>query len=239
MGNPGLVTALFPGALPLEDFAVHLRTVLRPHGFAPGRALLMVGVCRDELCFPLVERLQDDWGSAFQLGSLGGLLLLGRTGLAAAQNHAPEDAGPRRYVVVTLAHVGVDEDGGVGRVRRAGQAAPSATCGALMGFRRELAEGRLHVELDPGDLEQSLLRQRLLPALRYGEVPTPLDLTLVARDAIMDDLQAVAGTLGDHGPVDVAAVGGVLVHAPEGDWIAPHRASLRHGVSPQLRPLRL
>lgn len=239
MGNPGHVTDHFPGALPLEDFAVRLRTVLEPHGFAPGRALLMVGVCRDELCFPLLERLQDDWGSAFQLGSLGGLLLLGRTGLAAAQNHAPEDAGPRRYVVVALAHVGVDDDGEVGRVRRLGQAAPSATCGALMAFHGELSEGRLDVELDPGDLEQSLLRQRLLRALRYGEVPDPLALTLVARDAIMDDLQAVAGTLDDRGPADVAAVGGVLVHAPDGDWVAPHRASLRHGVSPRLRPLRL
>jgi hypothetical protein len=199
----------------------------------------MVGVCRDELCFPLVERLQDDWGSAFQLGSLGGLLLLGRTGLAAAQNHAPADAGPRRYVVVAVAHIGVDEGGQPGQVRRPGQDEPSATCGALMGFRRELTSGQLHVELDPVDLEQSLLRQRLLTALRYGEVPDPVALTLVARDAIMDDLQAIAGTLGDHGPVDVAAVGGVLVHTPDGDWVAPHRASLRHGVSPRLRPLRL
>jgi hypothetical protein len=110
---------------------------------------------------------------------------------------------------------------------------------ALLPGALPLTSGQLHVELDPVDLEQSLLRQRLLTALRYGEVPDPVALTLVARDAIMDDLQAIAGTLGDHGPVDVAAVGGVLVHTPDGDWVAPHRASLRHGVSPRLRPLRL
>lgn len=239
MGTADPVTELFPDALPLDEFAVRLRTVLEPHGFAPGRALLMVGTCRDELCFPLVERLQDDWGSAFQLGSLGGLLLLGRTGLAAAQNHAPEASGLRRYVVVALAHLGIDAQGRPGQVRRPGQDEASATCGALIAFQRELASGRLTVELDPDDLEQSLLRQRLVRSLRYGEVPDPVGLTLIARDAIMDDLAAIAGTLAGRGPADVAAVGGVLVHGPDGDWVAPHRASLRHGVSTVLRPLAL
>jgi hypothetical protein len=47
----------------------------------------------------------------------------------------------------------------------------------------ELAAGRLDVELDPTDLELSLLRLELLQRVAYGHVPALPELTAIAGQA--------------------------------------------------------
>ena len=139
-----------------------------------------MGVCRDEVCFPFVAQLEAVWGPAFQLGSLGGLLTVGRTGIAAVASHAPREPGePVRYVLVAAAHIGVDDAGNFGYLRREHQDVSSRTCGALMAFRDELLTSRLRLGYDPVDPEMSLLRQRILTALVYGDIPEPVELTQI------------------------------------------------------------
>ena len=45
-------------------------------------------------------------------------------------------------------------------------------CAALIAMRQEMLAGKLEVELDPTDVEYSLLKQGLLPRLPYGMVPS-------------------------------------------------------------------
>ena len=123
------LSANFPGALPLADFAPWTVRALEPHGITPGHSLSLFGVCRDELLFPFEDAWQQAWGPAFDMTSLGGMLLLGRTGLTAALHHAPGVDGRLRYVVVAMPHIGITADGAVGAVLRPGQTADLLTAG--------------------------------------------------------------------------------------------------------------
>lgn len=238
-----LVRAGFPGALPVEDFATRWEQACAEAGHRADTSLLVVGVCRDELCFPFVARLEAVWGPAFHAGSLGGLLTIGRTGIAAAAHHAPQGPGqPLRYVVVAAAHIGMEADGTFGYLRREHQPRSSRACGALMAFRDELLTSRLRLGYDPADPEMSLLRQRIFSALSYGDIPDPVRLTALVADVIDEDLRDLLGdlaaALGDEQEVLVAVVTGVLVHTPGGDWFSPHAPRLWSSRSGE-RPLDL
>lgn len=217
---------LFPGALPLGQFVERSTAALASLGFTPGETLPLVGVCRDELTHPVVVALRQVWGPAFRLASLGGMLYLGRTGMAAAFGNAPHGSdGRKRFAAFVFPHVAIDTDGDVGRCVRPGQVEQSGACGALIAFQRALASGEVDVRLDWGDVEQALLRQRLLREMTYGAAPDLATLTLHARDAIMADMAALTWQLVRSGPCDVAVFGGVIVHGPATtNFIAPGRS---------------
>ena len=234
----GQVQAAFRGALTVEDFVARWRAALGADGFDADDALLIVAVCRDELCEPFVVLLERDWGPAFHAGSLAGLLTLGRTGIGAAARHAPEEPGqPLRYVVVAAAHIGMDATGGFGSFRRSHQDVPSGTCGALMAFRGELVGSRLRLGFDPVDPEMSLLRERLLPALPYGEIPDPVVLTQLVAEVIDADLRELLGWFTSVAPggheVRTAVVTGILVHTEAGDWFQPQHPRIWSSHHPE------
>jgi hypothetical protein len=228
------IHAGFPGAVPVGDFVADWDRECADQGFAPDNCLLVAAVCRDELCLPFVQRLEASWGPAFHAGSLGGLLTLGRTGMAAAGNHAPEDPEqPRRIVAFGAAHVGMDEAGGFGLLRREHQFHDSRTCGAVMTFREELLAGHLRLGYDPADPEMSLLRQRIFSALSYGDLPDEVGMTKVVARVIDEDLhQLLAGFVADLGgrPAVASVRTGVLIHTSAGDWFWQHDPRVRlHG----------
>jgi hypothetical protein len=226
----------FPGAVPAVDFIDSWRVACLGAGFDADTALLAVGVCRDEVCFPFVAQLEAVWGPAFQLGSLGGLLTIGRTGMAAMASHAPrEQDAPARYVIVAAAHIGVDGAGTFGYLRREHQEVSSRTCGALMTFRDELLTSRLHLGYDPVDPEMSLLRERVLTALVYGDIPEPVELTQIVAGAIDEDLRDLLGwvqnvSMPDR-EVQTAVVTGVLIHTATGDWFQAHGPRIHSTVT--------
>lgn len=222
------VRAAFPDALRTEDFCARVDAAAHGAGYQPGATLLVTGSCRDELCFPFGDLLQRTWGSAFHIGSLGGLLFLGRTGMAAAAQHAPRGHRRRRYLVVALTHVGFGADGTPGRVGRPHQDEESSACGALVALRDEIAQGVELAEVDPGDLEQGLLRRRLAHLWSAGSDLGILDVTLAARDAIREDLVGLRGVLDSGGASDVLIVTGVLVHTVDGDWVGGYETTRSH-----------
>ncbi|HEX6887581.1 MAG TPA: hypothetical protein VF143_05690 [Candidatus Nanopelagicales bacterium] len=228
------VHAGFPGAVPAAAFVGDWHRACTEQGFARGNCLLVAAVCRDELCLPFVEGLEAAWGAAFHAGSLGGLLTLGRTGMAAAGDHAPDDPEqPRRIVAFGAAHVGMGEGGAFGLLRREHQFHSSRTCGALMGFREELLAGRLRLGYDPADPEMSLLRQRIFTALSYGDLPDEVGMTKVVARVIDEDLRELLdGFIADLGdrPVVASVRTGVLIHTSAGDWFWQHDPRVRlHG----------
>ena len=224
----GHVRAVFPDALHSDRFCDAVDDAAREAGFEPDATLLVTGSCRDELCFPFGDRLQETWGSAFHLGSLGGLLFLGRTGLAAAHAHAPLGHRRRRYLVVALTHVGIGSDGTVGRVARSQQQAESSACGALVALQQEIMSGSELPDLDPDDLEQGLLRRRLAFLWARGADLTVLEATMAARDAIRQDVLRLHPALDPDGRSDVLLITGVLVHAGDGDWVGAHETTRIH-----------
>ncbi|MGE5239839.1 MAG: hypothetical protein ACM3ON_13685, partial [Chloroflexota bacterium] len=62
---------------------------LQDCGFNADNTIACVACCRDEISQSLKALVQEAWGEAFNLSSLGGLFTAGKTGLLAAMHHAP------------------------------------------------------------------------------------------------------------------------------------------------------
>lgn len=217
----------FPGAIPVGDYVKRTYESCLTHGLVSEKTLAMVGVCRDELSDALTEPIRATWGSPFRMSGLAGMLFLGQAGLRAAQGHAPDGDGRRRYVVYAMPHIGIDDEGRVGYVRRPGQDIATTACGALMAFRSELESGRSAREMDPDDLELSLLRQRLLRSIPDGSVPDIVELTTIVRDVILDDLGRTLAQMNSWPDADIAVFSGIHIHTSEGDYVQPGLSSVR------------
>lgn len=98
----------------------------------------------------------------FTLGGLGGIPFAGLTGMVAFSHHIPDNGSA---FIFYGPHIGITDEGELGKMRRPGQAALSNSCGALM-----LALSRLEVEDDvyvpvnvEYDYQQILLEQTVMP----------------------------------------------------------------------------
>jgi hypothetical protein len=214
----------FSGALSQNIFVTQTYQALQSFGFNASNSIACVSVCRDELTLPLVTRIAEIWGEAFNFSSLAGMLFLGKTGFSAAYHHAPRTDGRERYVHFALPHIAIGENGEIGYTVRPGHSERSSACGALMAFRDELVSGRVDIELDPDDIEQSLLKHRLFSKIRYGEVPDLARLTQLAHEAVIEDLEHMVSLLVDTERSDYAILTGIQIHGPqERNYVWPGR----------------
>ncbi|MCK5798334.1 MAG: hypothetical protein KAI47_14175 [Deltaproteobacteria bacterium] len=216
------VEKFFPGSIDEARFIERTREVLDPLGFTPENTFALVGGCRDELCRPLHLGIQRTWGEAFEISSLAGMVNCGRTGLQAAHGHAPIEGGRARYIYVVMPHIGIGEGGELGLSRRLGREGISHACGALAGIHAELARGEVDIELHWDDVEQSLLRQRLLAHLSWGSKPNLAELTHLTEQIARDDLEALIAQDVDPKEADYAVFTGIQIHAMDGadlSWI--------------------
>jgi hypothetical protein len=207
---------LLDGSVPVDDFITWTEWALMRVGFRPSNTLAMVGVCRDELMADFDDSVESVWGKPFDVGSLAGMVMVGSTGLKAALSHVPGEDGRHRFVAFCFPHIGVDDSGTIGRVQRRGMSRESSACGALVGFRDELATGRRDFALDTDDVEQSLLRLRLAPLIPAEQLPTLLELTDLVRRCAVEDVRRFVELARDAEPVDVASISGIVVHRPDG-----------------------
>jgi hypothetical protein len=200
----------------VTDFITWTQWALARVGFRPSNCLAIVDVCRDELMGEFSDAVTRAWGTPFEVGALGALVFAGPTGMRAALSHVPGEDGRHRFVVFAFSHVGLDADGGVGRVQRRGMHRESTACGALVAFRDQLLDGQTAFTPDLEDVEQSLLRTRLARLLPLGEVPSLVELADMARRAAVADLRRYIELASEDEPVDVAYLSGIVVHGPDG-----------------------
>jgi hypothetical protein len=211
---------LFPTVSTESAFVQRTGRSLAGSGFTAANAIAIVDVCRDEISQSIVRLIRDEWGEAFNLCSLAGMFFAGRTALLAAMHHAPRLDGRERYVFFTLPHVAVNARAEIGICERPGVGQSNA-CGALNAFLKELQQGKLRVSLDENDLEQSLLRMRLLERIPYGQVPDLLALTHLVREVALADLENALRSIIDPAKSDYAVISGIQVHAPDGNHVCP------------------
>jgi hypothetical protein len=230
---------VYAGAREVVELLGWSRDVLAPYGFTTELTLPLVSVCRDELMFSFVDAVTAHWGHCFDLSSLAGLPLLGRTGLAAALGHAPDAGGRHRLVVMAFPHIGLDETDGIGAVRRPGVPGTTTACGAVDVARRALVSGVSGVVLDPHDVEESLLVQRLRGVLGDGIVPDLPHVTELVRRCAVDELRLLLGGLSTPElAVDFALLSGVVVHGTDTDRVTLESAEVHvDGVARDLMAL--
>ncbi len=202
----------FPGTLSETEFIVNSQAALTEWGFNAENSIACVGACRDEITRTLIDKVQDAWGEAFNFSSLGGMMFAGKTGFSAAHHHAPIENGREHYVYFAMAHIAIDQNGDIGVCYRPGRSEPSGACGALIAFRQEMLSGDVALTLDWDDVEQSLMKQRLLKKMKYGEIPDLLALTKTAYEVILSDLKHLIAETVDVAVSDYAVLCGIQIH---------------------------
>ncbi len=225
----------FPNAVSEITFVAKTSDWLHELGFSAENCIVSLGRCRDELTLPLLQKLRTIWGSVFDLSALGGMLFAGKTGFSAAIAHAPTDVTRKRYLFFAFAHIGIDATDSIGLHLRVGQGDPSATCGALSALQQDLLRGDVDLALDPTDVEQSLLRQRLVPLIEEPDIDLA-SLTKLAEQAISADLQNMIDLIVNPEEEDYAIITGIHIHTPQHRnfvWVNNARATVQ-GVTHSL-----
>ncbi|MBI4844349.1 MAG: hypothetical protein HY809_08525 [Nitrospirae bacterium] len=201
------------------DFVKKTYAALNELGFSDENSIASTCICRDEISQSLRSIIKHMWGEAFNLSSLGGMFFAGQTGLAAAMHHAPNVEGRERYVYYALPHIAIDKDGRLGACMRTGREEESAACGALVAFQKEMTKGSLNLSMDDIDLEQNLLKRRLLREIPYGHIPDLLELTKITQKVIQKDLEHAINTIIDKSRSDYAILTGIQIHGPDANYV--------------------
>ncbi|MBE9127895.1 MULTISPECIES: hypothetical protein [unclassified Coleofasciculus] len=211
----------FPGALPMSSYMRKTFQCLSAYDFCDENTMGMIAICRDELAESLFAEVIRYWGKTFNCCSLAGFLMMGKTGLASATDHTPIIDGSRRFTFYAMPHIAISRHGDIGKVYREGVQKASHACGALEAVVNELASGHLKLEMDMQDIEQTIIRQRILSTLTYGEKPNLIEITKLASQIIANDVEKLLNTL-DHSVFKYAVMTGILIHGPLGThWIYP------------------
>jgi len=203
------------------DYIKKTYAAFKEHGFHDGNAIAATCICRDEISQTLRSIIKHMWGEAFNLSSLAGMFTAGKTGLKAAMHHAPVVDGKERYVFYTIPHIAIEASGRLGICRREGREEESIACGALSAFQKEMAGGKLDLSLHNDDVEQSLLKMRLLKEIPYGHVPDLLELTKISQTAFQTDIEQILETVIQKEKCDYGLAAGIQVHGPEGNYVWP------------------
>ncbi|HAJ58599.1 MAG TPA: hypothetical protein DCP31_04515 [Cyanobacteria bacterium UBA8543] len=211
----------FPGAVPMNKYMRKTFQGLSAYGFCDENTMGMIAICRDEIAEPLFTEVIRYWGKTFNCCSLAGFVMMGKTGLAAAKDHTPTVDGIRRFTFYAMPHIAISRHGDVGKVYRDGLQKASHACGALEAIVEELACGHLKLEMDMQDIEQTIIRQKILSTLTYGEKPDLIEITKLAANIISTDVKNLLNTL-DSSVFNYAVMTGIQIHGPLGThWIYP------------------
>ncbi|MDB9375657.1 hypothetical protein [Nodularia sphaerocarpa] len=211
----------FPGSLPMADYIKKTYNALNSYGFEKGKTIGMVAICRDEITDVLIDEVIKYWGKTFNCCSLAGFVMMGRTGLAAATDHTPIIDGIRRFTFYAMPHIAISKNGEIGKVYREGIQKASHACGALEGIVKELQSGHLQLMTDMQDIEQSIIRQKILSAIKYGDKPDLVEITKLASKIISQDVDKLLTSL-DNSIFNYAVMTGIQIHGPmDTHWIYP------------------
>lgn len=208
----------FPGTVKLDDFVKFMKEALEERGFNGENCIASVSTCRDENTRPLHRAIQDNFGYAFNFVALSGMLFAGKSSMLAAMHHSPDETGKEHYLFVAMPHVAISPEGEQGICHRPHRKGTSKACGALSNFLGEIHSGHVSLELEKLDMEYSLMKQRLLSIMKYGEQPSLIGLTKIALRAIEEDIDAmIKQILPDPQNSDYAVITGIQIHGPHED----------------------
>jgi hypothetical protein len=227
----------FSDAVSYERYLARVERAVGPLGFDREHTFAAVSLCRDELAQPLVQAVTRRWDQPFNLGGLGAVPSLGRTGWQAALSHVPDDSRGR-LIVFGLPHIGIDPDGGIGGSLRRHQHRVTPTCGAMVALLASL--GHPSEPLPPGLDDHEAERLRAVIASHAERLPEDLlELTRLAARAVEVEMWAELDALEAHRDMDIVVLCGIQIHLPdEVDHILPTAAAFQ-GLDGERRPLEI
>jgi len=205
----------FPAGMTGPDVEQVLYSELRSRGWTVQNTLLAHATCPDEVNYDsdadLVNVLAKRWGKRFTLGGLAGMAFAGKTGWAAFSAHTPEKGG--RILVLYGPHVGVGNDGTVGKVRREGQSHDSTCCGAAVAaFNAATVPSGDDWIVDMQQIALTKLLRPLKPVIEAD--PEPMKALAYANFEISHQLLSKQLASPEKVCAEIAVVGGIMVNLP-------------------------
>ena len=161
-----LVKKNFPGAISNKELETKVAGILETKGLTPANTLLCTSLCCDELARSLEDDLNRVYGHNFNLGGLAGFPFAGITGFGAMSAHVP-DGG--YCLLVHGPHVGITQDGVIGKVERSGIALVDSCCGsaiAASNYLKGITDGgaKITTKLQQfSDFQQGAVQELILP----------------------------------------------------------------------------
>eukprot|EP00245_Coleochaete_scutata_P005498 TRINITY_DN19109_c0_g1_i1.p1 TRINITY_DN19109_c0_g1~~TRINITY_DN19109_c0_g1_i1.p1 ORF type:complete len:449 (-),score=89.62 TRINITY_DN19109_c0_g1_i1:490-1836(-) len=237
----------YSAAQEMGAFLHAVQEELFDQGFNRDNCIALVNTCRDEVCRPIVNYIDEEFGHSFNTAGLGGLVNCGVTGFKAGMSHSPEhpcetDGSLReRYIFFAFPHISIGETGETGSLLRRGRGKPSSACGALIAIKGEASQARDETKepYPSDDFEYVSLRRKVLSKKQCQCTdeggPSLVDVTNAALEVITEDLEDLISKTVDPKVADYAVVTGVQIHSGwqlEGepfrldrtvDYIAPHK----------------
>jgi hypothetical protein len=164
------IRTFFPGAMQNSGIILRVAKKLSSRNYRPYNTILGSSLCSDEIDSTTLS-LQDGFkqamavkkdGGVFNLGGLGGVPFVGKSGFGAFLSHVPESG---KVLIMYGPHVGISNDGVVGKVERVGQSKPSTSCGAGIGAYKALMKGPRGPN-DKFDYQEEFIIDTLEPRLK-------------------------------------------------------------------------
>jgi hypothetical protein len=234
----------FPTAVSPAEAESRIYNTLTARGYTKENTLFGHSTCPDEVNTAdqeIVERMKSRWGEAFALGGLAGLPFSGKTGFGAYAHHSPDEG---RMLVLFAPHIGIAQNGNVGKLSRDGQTNQSSACGAVVGAYNALKKERQALGLKPGedfpaaapdglkqavseyfDLQLSYIKLRMRARMKYAS-KAPNDVSYVTyevydliRTLVVDEIVSLPSFW--DGASEVTLVGGIMINRASEDRFQP------------------
>jgi len=228
----------FPGAIPGPMFTQSVISYLDgERGFTPHNTVFGHSTCPDEINRK-VTTFAEHYGENFILGGLAGFPFTGRTGFNAFSHHSPDVEEHQRLLILYGPHIGISEEGEIGKVKRAGMKSLTTACGSLIGAYNKLSdiwdkEKRIGIPLyDPHDQQQCRIEgivAQYLPAIMESDKPLKTAVQKMYL-SIDDDMLNIVNNSSFKGTV--VLLGGIQINTPNGEdnYFQPLRFAIYHGM---------
>merc|ERR1719433_1793939 len=123
----------FPGFKNNADLVKYSQSILQvKYGFTGKNTLYGQSIGADEanhLTGELSDQMRHTWGHVFNLGGIGGIPFVGKTGFTAFSHHVPDNGN---LLVVYAPNIGISPNGEIGKLLRDGQHKLTMTCSSAI-----------------------------------------------------------------------------------------------------------
>lgn len=184
------VKKYFPGAVSSSDFILNTYKALVDYNLPPEKIMLAHSICSDDVNAIEYPEEGKQMLGPFNLGGLNGYPFTGLTGMSAFAHHVPDEGAA---MVFYAPHIGVSNNGELGKIIRVGQDEESSCCGATV-----LALNRLtNNQIVPGEKPFDDYQQHSLQEFLFDKKQRILDSPYPIKEAT-EVIFEQSGSLIDH-----------------------------------------
>lgn len=207
----------FPNAVNIHELNVkYLGDIYQHHEIDVSRLVIASCLCSDEVNMPNAG-FNSSLAGPFFMGGLGGLPFAGLTGVGAFAHHIPDNGAS---IIFYGPHIGITEDGMLGKMGRPRQGHLSSSCGALMTALEKFQKNPNYVPAsDPDDYQQNEL-ERLLAKRKeaFLEAESPEKaITEVTYEIINEHIHhLLSKSKGQFGKEKIVLIGGIMINTGAG-----------------------